>query len=130
MPATIATLNAADLADMKFTPETGRDGWYACGNLRVVLRGEDGTEVFAFTDSRRHILAWSAQFNGATPAAVIKAAIAAAPKSPFTAIEVAYRIRGSGKGWTTKVCKTERALQGLLETLAEQGAETRTRDAY
>jgi len=47
----------------------------------------------------------------------------------FKPQEVAYYLPGSGKGWTRKIVKTERAMDKLIEKLNEQGAVIETRDA-
>lgn len=49
--------------------------------------------------------------------------------SEFKPQEVAYHLRGSGKGWVRKVVKTERAFDKLIDKLNEQGAEILVRDA-
>ena len=48
---------------------------------------------------------------------------------PFVPQEVAYFLPGSGKGWRKKTVRTAAALAKLLEKLADEGAETQTRDA-
>jgi hypothetical protein len=81
------TISVADLVHLGFAPEAEmrrsiaimlpRQGsWYTKGHMRVVLHGEDGTEVFFFrTAPRDGLVEWSARFDGHVPARVVRAAI-------------------------------------------------------
>lgn len=50
------------------------------------------------------------------------------PEPPFKPVEVAYFLRGSGKGWVRKACRTKRQFDKLMDRLAEEGAEVEFRD--
>lgn len=74
---TAAQIVAADLARLGFrvdrtpTIRAATESWHVKGEVRVVLGGEEGVQVYAFAEPERYNLEWKADFSGSAPAEVV-----------------------------------------------------------